>query len=126
MSMGADLKTYLLSKTEIASIVSGRVYPVILPQTVVLPAISYQLITQPVELNITGEYKRSAYFQIDCWAKNYVDADSLCDKVESALNGYRGVMGSVNVILAYVSARRDMNNETVEQYRCAVDTTIWF
>ena len=126
MSIGEALRAYLLSKTEIAGIVGGRIYPVILPQDVVLPAISYQLITQPVELNVTGEYRRSAYFQIDCWAKNYLDAVSLCDKVESALNGYSGSMGSVNAILAYISARRDMHDETVEEYRAAVDTTIWF
>ena len=99
MSFEEGLVTYLKSVTAIKNAVDTRIFGQHLPQTAILPCIVYQRISTSRVLthdqNSSGLVR--ATFQFDVYSTTYVNALSVTDALRSALQGYKGAMGSVQV-----------------------------
>lgn len=97
MTIDEALGYFFKNTAGISALVSDRVYINRLPQTVTLPAITYQRISTPrVLAHDTSGATGTAYprFQVDAWATTYASAKAITDAVRAALNGYKGTMGS--------------------------------
>lgn len=74
------------------ALVSGRVYPLRLPQTVVLPALVYQRIstarTQTHDQSSSG--LAQPRFQLTVYAETFNSAKSATNQVRSVLAGFKG------------------------------------
>jgi len=90
MTIEEAVYAYLLGKTDITDIVSTRIYPVVLPQGVELPALTYMQVSNPVHHDVDIAYPR---MQISSWAEDYADAKGLYNAVKEAMQRYKGVMG---------------------------------
>jgi hypothetical protein len=91
-----DLRQYLA--TNLTSIVGLHIYPVVLPQTAGLPAITYARITGGHDHNLkqaTGAAIPT--FELDCWGATYDQADQLAEAVRQKMQGFSGAMGSTLV-----------------------------
>lgn len=91
------LFAYLSTNAGLVALISTRVYPNKLPETVTLPALTYQRIDSPrVHTHDTSGATGTAYprFQFDAWATTYASAKAITDALRAALNGYRGTMGT--------------------------------
>ncbi len=88
---------HLAADAGIAALVSGKIYPFIIPQGQDAPAITYSQQSDAYDqlLTNTGTIKW-ALFDIDCWAFRYEDAIAAADAVESACVNYRGRLGTVS------------------------------
>jgi len=87
-----------LVETEIYSLLTGnatitrklnkRVYPVVMPQDPVLPAITYQRISGE-KINILGGYSglENPHIVINVWSQKYEEAKAIAEDVHSAMNG---------------------------------------
>ncbi|MGE0294967.1 MAG: DUF3168 domain-containing protein [Hyphomonadaceae bacterium] len=67
---------------------SARVYPLVLPQSVNLPAVTYQRISTPrvVTTTLSGPNARvNCRMQVDCWAGTFAQAKALSSAVRAAL-----------------------------------------
>jgi hypothetical protein len=83
------LYTRLTTDIGVAALVGTRVYPLILPQDPILPAVVYRRIS-------TGEFHthdeagglRESRVQVDCLAQTYAGAKQIATAVLSSLNGW--------------------------------------
>lgn len=98
-----------------------RVYPVRLPETLVLPAVSYQRISGARDSTFTEDWRAMGVFQFDCWATTYAGARSLADLVLEALQRSDFVLAGVTVLEALVQSERDLYEDAARLYRVSVD-----
>lgn len=78
----ADPAGYTISRP-----LSGRVYPVVMSQDVILPAISYQRISADPANTLSGASGLvNAHIVINSWARTYDEAKALALEVRTAMN----------------------------------------
>lgn len=107
MTIEEGLVAQLKADSAVAAIVGTRIHPGAIPQDGALPAVVYQLISSPREVDLGGPstFIRARY-QIDCWANSQSTVRSLADSVRAALNGVGlqspKTLGSEPVQLVYL------------------------
>jgi hypothetical protein len=122
----SELRTYLLAQSGIAALIGTRVYPMKLPQSPTLPAITYQRVSGSRVQSLTGPSGMAhPRIQVDCWAASYDGAKALAAEVQDDLDGYRGTMGTTRVGGVIVYGDRDWYEPDVDIYRVTIDITIW-
>lgn len=128
-------RAILLADAAVAAVVVARVYPQVLPQKPVLPAVTYQEISGSSDLVNDGPSGlASARVQFNCWADNADAAYALGLKVKAALDGYRGTVtwgssspqDSLVVRGVIFDSPRDLHDETAKLYARSLDFIIWF
>jgi len=91
LAVDAGLVALLLRDSSVRSLVSNRIYPMVLPQQGTLPAITYQMIshgrTRLARGRGTCPY---AVVQLSCWGRQYSVAAQVANTVDLALDGYIG------------------------------------
>lgn len=83
--------------------VSTRIYPLVLPVSVTLPAITYQRIDTPREITHDQAAGGLAMprFQFTAWG-TFAEAKAIVKALRTALNGFRGTFGaSANTVRVY-------------------------
>jgi hypothetical protein len=112
MSIEAEQKTFLLADAGFAAVCGDRLYPVTIPQTASLPAVSYQSVGGPSgERNHDGPGIRQARLQYTCTADDYADAKAAAAAIRTALWGYTGAMGAITIEDCEVTADIDGYNQ---------------
>lgn len=99
MTIEEGLYAHLTAPTSHTYPLAGtRVYPLIIPQDVSMPAIAYQRVDGDPILAHDGQSKLvRATFQLTCQAKSYATVKAMATALRKDLAGYRGLMGSVSV-----------------------------
>lgn len=77
-----DLFTHL--KASVAS-VSERIYPLIMPQNCVKPALVYTVVSDLDEQSLNGCTLQDIRFQIDIYGNSYAEVKGILTEVKSAL-----------------------------------------
>jgi hypothetical protein len=79
----------LLAQTSISSVIGNRLYAVLLPDTVVFPALTYQVASYSTGYNLDGPegigHKR---FVFSAWAKDYATAKRLIESIRQTFNNF--------------------------------------
>ncbi len=125
MSIKSALATYL------HSLVSGRVYPDVLPlhATPVYPAITYiRSGTQRSKTFCGTDGMIRSTFQIDVWAVTYAEADSTAIQVKIALIDFVGMMGGspgTDVRDLALDSESDFFDPEPGLYRVSMTYGIW-
>lgn len=118
-SIGIELRSWLLANSDVAALTT-RISPAPLPQSAVLPAITYQRVDGKPLVSHGGNSGISRpRFQLDCWAADYAGADALAIAVSAALSARQWTNQS------FVDADRDMPDPETGNYRRIVDVFIW-
>lgn len=83
----------LLDDTDVYGLVGKRIRPQQVQPGTILPYITFHQLSGVQEHCMTGasEFAR-ALFQIECFAATYKASRELADKVQTALNGYKGTV----------------------------------
>jgi hypothetical protein len=125
MSVDSDLKARLVADGTINGLISGRVYPDILPQGPTYPALTYFRVSGPRLYHLRGASGRSTpRYQIDCWAETRLGARVLAEAVRASLSGFHGFMGTTKVGYLRLDNETDFYEETVKVYRTSLDFII--
>lgn len=96
--IGTAVRGVIAAASGVSTLVSTRVYPDVLPQGCVLPAIRYAVISDRSEQHMTaGAALAEADVQVDCYAQTRLSANSLANTVRLALARYKGTSASVVV-----------------------------
>jgi hypothetical protein len=130
MTLGDGLYAHLSSVLS----VGDRVYPLMLPQGAVLPAVVYQLVGGEGPLHSHGDaqggegpsrptFQRSRV-QLGCWADSAREAEVLGLEVESAVDGFTGPWGDIWIASALVDTSLDDWRPEVGRYRRIVDVQV--
>lgn len=120
MMLGDLLYARLTADSAVSTLVDDRVYPLHLPQSPTLPALTYQVISRvPTEANTEIFEVR---IQFDCWSSNYDQAQTLAVAIKRSLRFYRQADNDDNMILSIYDANQsDGYEDEQEIWRVIVD-----
>lgn len=119
-----DLFSFLSDQ---ATDAASRIYPNELPQGATLPAIKYFQVSDPPEHTHDGRSGlRHPRFQLDCYADTYLKAQQLAGQAITALDGYRGQMGSATCGACFADDKRDNHDPETGRHWVSVDVDIWY
>jgi len=91
----------LKAHTGLKALIVERIHPLKLPQSVTLPAVTYQRISTPREIThdqgndaSDGGELAMPRFQFTAWAETFASAKAVSKQIRKALNGYKGTLGT--------------------------------
>jgi len=125
-TIAEGLRTLILADTTVSGLIGARMYPVILPQAAVMPALTYQYITGDSVLSNDGPTGlEHPFFQVDAWGETYASMNALFEAVRILLNGFQGDAGGVSVQGIFLARKRDLYDDQGKLYRRVADYGIW-
>jgi hypothetical protein len=121
MTVEADLFTRLSTFTGLSALVADKVYPLILPQGVTLPAVSYQRVSsiRPSAMGADIGIVR-ARFQVDVWAQDFDSSKAIAEQIRLALQCYHGT-GTVEILEIFFLNEVDLYEENTRIAHQALD-----
>lgn len=99
MTVEAAVFDILSSHAGVSGVVSGRIYPVKLPQNPTYPAVTYFRVSglrHSAMGNDTGLVEKR--IQISSWAKTYGAVNDLAEQVRDAMQRTRGTFAGIEII----------------------------
>jgi len=111
-----------------SALLSGRIYPMQLPQGTASASATYQKISGPRDHTHQGPTGlASPRYQITAWSKQYSEAKAVAKQVRLALDGWFGsALGHVVSAVQLENEYDIYNPETlVEFYSVPVDFIVW-
>jgi hypothetical protein len=102
MSLGAGIYDFLSGELS----VGDNVFPLTLPQSVTLPAMTYQLVSETPTVThdwqqdhplYDGRRYEEARVQFNAYGRTFDEAEALSDELKAAITGYRGPWGDVQI-----------------------------
>lgn len=112
MSFEEGLRSFLLADPAVAALIDTRLRPVVLRKNDELSAATYQLVSGNRVRSLSGPSGRAEpRFQIDGWGRRPSDARTLADAIIARLDGYSGLMGTVQVDSVVFEDWRDLFEE---------------
>lgn len=99
----SDLVAHLKADETLISLIGTRIFPLMAPQNVAKPYITYQVISDNSNQCMEGGiYQNDVRFQLDCWSTKYSEVKSIKTAVISAILGFKS-SNSINTIDDYES-----------------------
>lgn len=122
-----NLYTYLAAQSAITSIVSTRIYPIILPQKPTYPAVTYSEDDSNYTESFVGQTDHvQSIFQLDAWATTYAGATTLGEAIRTSLQNTSGSFGGITIQRCTVlSGPISVYEDSVEAYRQTYIFSIW-
>jgi hypothetical protein len=126
------LYSILTADVGVSSLIATRLYPLIIPQGVNMPAMTYQKISGQWQIQMSGPHNMSRErFQFNCWAKTYSETRALAEAVRDLLNGYDSTVDTVKIHVATLDNEFDVVEETgdvrlARRYGRMMDFIIWY
>jgi hypothetical protein len=122
MTLTTAVVTRLRTEAATAALLGSRIYPLVLPQAPMLPALAYTRISQGEQFTSNGPSGlRRVRIQLDCYAETYDAARALADAVRNALNGWRDLSLGVQVAKLAPDSEQDLHEDEVGSYRVTMD-----
>lgn len=125
--MIAALIAHLLTSADLATLISTRLYPLLLPQDTALPAVTYQLIsrtgvdsrTERAELTVTR-------WQFSVNGRTYATVDAVMAALKAGLESFTSTEPRVDHLFLD-NEREDTEPEFDENnyYRRMIDILVW-
>lgn len=122
MSVESDLTAWLKAQPALTALISDRVYPLRLPDDVVLPAVTYRLVSSVPEGGLSEDAIDQDRFQLDCWAESFLTCIEIAGEVHTAF-AYTRPPGGIDRILP--NGRTDFYEEASLLYRRSLDFLIF-
>lgn len=129
MNTEESLYAELAAHAGVAALVGTRIYPVSLPQTPTLPAVTYRLVSQPTDhvFTETASDVKMANFRIQCWDTSYKAAGTLGTQVEAALDAFAGVLGGAGGYRCWITLTNaiDLGDDATSWKRRILEFEVW-
>ena len=125
-----DLEMVLVDRlttyADLLSLISTRVYPMILPQKPTLPAVTYQRIDGPREHGMTEEQDMAHLrIQIDSWAETKADAKGVAAEIMNALERWTDTATSPVILDSFLDNDESSYEPDTNIHRIRQDWIIW-
>ena len=122
-----EIRARLNTFAGVSALVSGRIYPIHLPQNPTYPCVVYTRIANEHFNNLDGSAGLSSPFiQVDAWADDPMEARDIGEQIRLALQGYSGSLASgVTIHGISLDSDREGFEYEVGTYRHSADYTVW-
>lgn len=124
MTIEAAIRQYLLAQKPIADLIADRLYPMVLPEAVTLPAVTYQRVSRSAVRDLSGMAFCISRLQFSCWAKKYADAKLVAQAIRRALDDYVGTMGQFRILDSTTVNEVDLSQPEAGLYHVPVDVLV--
>ena len=120
------LYTILSSDAGVSALVGARIYPVVIPQDVSLPAVAYQRISAARVYSHDGpSCLARPRFQFSCTAESYGAARAVVNAVRTALDGYNDTANGVRIMAAFSQNEFDGFTDVDDLWTVYLDFFVW-
>lgn len=123
MTPGEAIRAALAADATVVGLVAARIYPNLIPQGTLPPAIVYQVVSDVPENAFTGNASDRLHgcrVQVDCWSKTYLEAQTIAAAVDAVLSGQQSQSLSI-----WLEARRDSYDNEAVLHRVSCDFAVW-
>jgi hypothetical protein len=120
MSIEEDLYQHLKKDLSIISEIEDRIYQDRLPQNVIFPALSIQLLSEDFDYDTGGETARLPRFSLVCYADTRKQASDISEVLVSVVSGFSGTIENTEVDRIFVYDRGNEFNDTIAKYETEV------
>lgn len=121
------LVTYLLAQSGITDYVSDRIFPVKADQDVDTPYMVYAKTSDPREHSHDGNsHLGKATFEIAVFSDTYKECKDVAAALQTALQGYTGLMGSVDVRNVIYVDETDGYDDDLDLFGVVTTYKIWY
>lgn len=124
MTIEAALRNYLLSIPELTAQIGNRIYPMVLPQPPVFPAVTYSKISSSNVRDLSGISFYLTRIQFTCWSESYGQAKAIAESLRKPLECYKGTMGEFHIIDSQSVNEIDLSQPDSGLYQVPVDVLI--
>ncbi|SEB40701.1 DUF3168 domain-containing protein [Terriglobus roseus] len=116
----------LTSDSDVASCISTRYFPLMLPDDAALPAVTYQRVSTVTSPTLNGFTDLvQVRLQIDTWATTYADARRAAQAIQNAIEGFLGTLpDGTAVAAATLLSQMDTYESVARYYRVTTDYRI--
>lgn len=120
------LYTQLGTIAALTTLVGDRIFPYRLAPDTLAPAITYQLVEAPEQLNLSGGsgLHRSIY-RFFCYGSSYSDAVAVDEALVAGLSGWTASSGGVTIQSTNLRNRLDYDDPETKLLVRVVDIIIW-
>jgi hypothetical protein len=88
----------MIGNINLTALVSTKMYPVKIPQNIVLPAISYHKTTDISERAMgTNMSIKTSYFQFNCWSAEYDNVRTIATALRGVFIRWRGLYSGITI-----------------------------
>lgn len=121
MTLEEALKAQLVNHGPLNALIAGRVYPLVLSENAVLPAVTYTRISL-VAINHRGGVSTlgKVRFQIDGWSTKYSEATTLRAHLKAALLPWQRA-DDPRVDAVFLDDDRDLREAPSNRFRASLD-----
>lgn len=125
----AGLAARLSGFVGLSALIADRVFPLVIPQQGAaqrMPCVVYQLVSRDRAMRFcaTDEMVQAQY-QIDAYARSYLDCKTVAVQVIAALLDFRGAMGDQSVHQVSLDSEIDVMDPEPGLYRVSMTFSIW-
>jgi hypothetical protein len=129
--MEKALVAYLRADTDLSPAITTngdtRIYPFVMPQDALKPAVVYQRIDTQRDYSHSGEEDvKEARLQVTLWASDYAQAKTVGAKLVASLGAWRGTFGGVTITDTELLDERDDYSDTPLLFGVSVDVAVTF
>lgn len=78
----------VINNGPLAGLIDTRIYPVVLPATPVLPAVTYQLVSEPEEATQDGAGMAQARYRFKVWTVSHAELNPIVAAIKVAFTGH--------------------------------------
>lgn len=120
--IGTLVQDLLEENAAVSALVGSKIYPSLIPQKTLFPAIAYQVVSD-IPVNSFDGYTsglRSARVQVDSYSKSYDQAQDIADAVAAVLGSAGDTTFSAVQLM-----RRDLYEDSTSLHRVTQDFSIW-
>jgi hypothetical protein len=117
----------LTANAPLMALIDPHIFPVYLPETAILPAVSYQVITRSRDYTLTSQATSEALVQFDFWAEQYSQAKAIQQALRNVLELYAGTLtDGTRVMGAFLSNCIDMPLTDDQTYHVVSEFTFQY
>ena len=129
MNLDESLYARLSTYGALIALTGTRIYPMKLPQTPTLPAITYYRVNAPTdhELGEAASTIEMATYRIQCWGATMTSARAVAAQVIAALDGFSGLLGGAGGVRCWATRTNslDLDDPDTDWQRRILDFELW-
>lgn len=127
MTLADGIFALLSGESTISAIVADRVYPLLVPEGVTLPAMTFQFPAGRSYPTFKTSGLQMLRMQVDVFGETYEDANAGREALRKFLNGYQGTLADGTKLQNVdLMAPGDTYEEYPRQFRCILEFYLYF
>lgn len=131
-SVETEIYFILTNNTDVTDLVSTRIYPNILEQGAVMPAITYQQTSGPRDEVMDGPSGLvDSSFGIIVYSGDYSEVRTVANVIRKALDGYSGTADAIEIEAIHLVSESDEpafppGKDVIKRYAKRLTFRVWF